>query len=146
MSAETRLLQAFAAQHPDELSRLIERLAPIAFAEVLEALATEQAAAIAARVVPSAAARALTELRQEAAAQIILQMQARSAASVLLRMSPAERERLYRALPDKHASALGAAVEYGTDRAGGRIDPNVPMLLETSPVEAVLDQIARHAA
>ena len=141
MSAEARLVQAFAAQHADEVSRLCEQLAPAAFAEVLEALRAEQAAAIAARVVPLAAALALVELSTETAAAIVLEMVPRSAAVVMLRLAAADRDRLYRALPEKHAAALGALAEYGADRAGGRLDPTVPMLLETLPIADVLDRL-----
>ena len=43
MSAEAQLLHAFVAQHPDEVSRLVEQLAPAMLAEVLGALHVEQA-------------------------------------------------------------------------------------------------------
>ena len=141
MSAETLLVQAFAAQHPDEAARAVEQLAPAVFAEVLDALEVAQAAALAVRVMPLAAALALTQLSTEKAASIVLEIEPRSAAVVLLRLTAAERDRIYEAMPQARAAMLRTLSEYGADRAAGRIDPRAPMLPEALAVSEVIDRL-----
>jgi magnesium transporter len=141
MSAETLLLRSYIARHPDEVARLVEQLAPGAFAEVLAALAADEAAQIAVRAMPLAAALALAELSPELAAAIVLEMVPRDATVIMLRLAAADRERIYRALPGARADMLRTLTEHGSARAGGRMDPRVPMLPEGLPIADVLDRV-----
>jgi magnesium transporter len=141
MSTEALLLEAFAAKYPEELSRLVERLTPAAFAEVLAALPVARAANLAVHAMPLAAALALSELDSERAVALLLEIEPRPAALICVRLGAVERERLYDALPAASAAGLRSLTEYGAARAGGRIDPRVPMLPETLAVAEVLDRL-----
>ena len=140
-SAETLLLRSYAARHPDEVARLVDQLGPSALAEVLAELPVELAASLAVRAMPLAAALSLTELSTELAAAIALEMAPRSATVIMLRLAAADRERIYGAMPKARAEMLRTLTEYGNARAGGRMDPRVPMLPEGLPVADVLGRL-----
>lgn len=141
MSAETLLLRSFAVQHPDEVARLCEQLAASAFAEVLAALAVEQAALLAVHAMPLAAALALAELSPELAATIVQEIEPQAATVIMLRLAGEARERIYGALPKARAGMLRTLTEHGNARAGGRMDPRVPMLPEKLPIADVWSRL-----
>src|SRR6478735_8158059 len=111
MSAELMLVRAFAAAHPDEVARFIERLA----------LEVENAAEVLASTVPLIAATTLTRLDTETAAQILEASHPSLAAGLLFRMERATRSRLLEAVSTERAEDLRRMTEYGPRRAGGRL-------------------------
>jgi magnesium transporter len=140
-SAEALLLRSYTARHPDEVARLVDQLGASAFAQVLAELPVELAATLAVRAMPLAAALALAELSSELASAIVLDMAPRLATVIMLRLAVADRERIYGALPKARADMLRSLTEYGSARAGGRMDPRVPMLPEGLPVADVLGRL-----
>ena len=146
MSTELLLARAFAAAHPDEVARFIERLAPEEGAEVLGALELESAAEVLSRTVPLIAATTLSRLDNEAGAQILEACHPSLAAGLLFRMDRATRARLLDAVPPARAEDLKRMTEYGPRRAGGRLDPRAPALPETLSVSEVFERLRAYPA
>lgn len=146
MSAEQTLVRAFAAAHPDEVARFIERLSTEEAAEVLSALEVEAAAEVLSRAVPLIAASSLAKLETEAGAQVLEACHPSLAASLLFRMSHGARARLLQAVSPAHAEDLKRMTEYGPRRAGGRLDPRAPALPETLLVTEVFERLRAYPA
>jgi magnesium transporter len=140
-SAETLLLRSYTARHPDEVARLVDQLGASAFAEVLSELPADLAATLTVRAMPLAAALSLAALSSELASAIVLEMAPGPATVIMLRLAAADRERIYGAMPKARADMLRTLTEYGSARAGGRMDPRVPMLPEGLPVADVLGRL-----
>lgn len=146
MSAELLLVRAFAAAHPDEVARFIERIPPEAGAEVLEALEPESAADVLSRAVPLIAATTLTRLETGVAGQILEACHPSLASGLLFRMERVTRERLLGTLPEARAEDLRRMTEYGPRRAGGRLDPRAPAMPETLSVSEVFERLRAYPA
>src|SRR6478609_1959260 len=146
MSAESMLVRAFAAAHPDEVARFIERLPPEAGAEVLAALDVENAAEVLASAVPLIAATTLTRLDSATAGQILEASDPSLAAGLLFRMERSTRARLLAAVSEARAEDLRRMTEYGPRRAGGRLDPRAPAMPETLSVSEVFERLRAYPA
>jgi magnesium transporter len=146
VSPEVQLATAFAEAHPDELSRLAERLGPAAYAELLAALPREQAASLLTHAMPLTAALALSLVAPGAAAALLSELDARTAGTIVLRLTQEARERVYEELPIKLAKALRALTSYGEDRAGGRMDPAVLALPSTTAISEALRELRANPA
>jgi magnesium transporter len=146
MSAELPLVRAFAAQHPDEVARFIERLPAEEAAEVLNALEPEQAADVLSRAVPLVGATALGRLDPEVGGRVLEACHPSLAAGLLFRLSHATRARLLEAVSPSRAEDLKRMTDYGPRRAGGRLDPRAPALPETLSVSEVMDRLRAEPA
>jgi magnesium transporter len=146
MNADRLLARAFAATHPDEVARFIERIPPEGGAEVLGALEPESAADILSRAVPLIASTSLARLDNEAAAQIVEACHPSLASGLLFRMPRATRERLLEAVSPARAEDLKRMTDYGPRRAGGRLDPRAPAMPETLSVSEVFDRLREYPA
>jgi Mg/Co/Ni transporter MgtE len=146
MSAELPLVRAFAAQHPDEVARFIERLPAEEAAEVLNALEPEQAADVLSRAVPLVGATALGRLDPEVGGRVLEACHPSLAAGLLFRLSHATRARLLEAVSPSRAEDLKRMTDYGPHRAGGRLDPRAPALPETLSVSEVMDRLRAEPA
>jgi magnesium transporter len=146
MNAELLLVRAFAAAHPDEVARFIERLAPEAGAEVLGALEVESAAEVLSRAVPLIAATTLTRLETSVAGPILEACHPSLASGLLFRMERQTRDRLLDAVSDKRAEELRLMTDYGPRRAGGRLDPRAPAMPETLSVSEVFERLRAYPA
>lgn len=146
MSADQLLVRAFAAGHPDEVARFIERLAPEEGAEVLTALEPESAAEVLSRAVPLIAATTLTRLELGAAGQILEACLPSLAAGFLFRMERATRAKLLGAVSESRAEDLRRMTDYGPRRAGGRLDPRAPAMPETLSVAEVFERLRAYPA
>jgi magnesium transporter len=146
MSADVLLARAFAAAHPDEVARFIERLPPEGGAEVLGALEPESAAEVLARAVPLIAAHSLARLDAKAAGEILEASHPTLAADLLFRLERATRSRLLDAVSPARAEDLKRMTEYGPRRAGGRLDPRAPALPETLSVSEVFERLRAYPA
>jgi Mg/Co/Ni transporter MgtE len=141
MSADVLLVRAFAAAHPDEVARFIERLPPEEAAEVLGALELESAAEVLSRAVPLIAATSLSRLETEVGGQLLEACHPSLAAGLLFRMDHAARTRLLGAVSPARAEDLKRMTDYGPRRAGGRLDPRAPALPETLSVSEVFERL-----
>ncbi len=141
MSAELLLVQAFAASHPDEVARFIERLPPEQAAEVLGALDVESAANVLSRTVPLIAAASLARLEAKAGGDVLEACHPTLAADILFRMDRPTRARLLEAVSAERAENLKRMTEFGPRRAGGRLDPRAPALPETLSVSEVFERL-----
>ncbi len=141
MSPQLLLARSFAQHHPEELSRLAERLGPEAHAELLAVLSHELAASVLACTMPLTAARVLGLLEHETALGVLGAMDPRAAAQALLRVPREERERLYQGLPAKLERTLRTLTAYGDGVAGGRMDPAVHALPITTTPSDALEQL-----
>lgn len=146
MSADVLLVRAFAAAHPDEVARFIERLPPEEAAEVIAALEAESAAEVLSRAVPSIASTSLARLETEAGGQLLEACHPSLAAGLLFRMDHATRTRLLGAVSPARAEDLKRMTDYGPRRAGGRLDPRAPALPETLLVSEVLERLRAYPA
>ena len=146
MSADVLLARAFAAAHPEEVARFIERLPPEGGAEVLAALEPESAADVLARAVPLIAAHSLARLDAKAAGEILEASHPTLAADLLFRLERATRNRLLDAISPARAEDLKRMTEYGPRRAGGRLDPRAPALPETLSVSEVFERLRAYPA
>lgn len=146
MSAELLLVRAFAAAHPEEIARHLERLPAEGAAEVLAALELDGAATVLSRTGPLMAAEALTRMATQAGAELLEACPPSLAAGLLLRMDPGARARLLDALPRARAEDLRRMTEYGPRRAGGRLDPRAPALSETLSVAEVFERLRAQPA
>lgn len=146
MSTELLLVRAFAAGHPEEVARFIERLPPENAAEVLSALDVESAAEVLSRTVPLAAAGAVSRLDDKPGADVLEACHPTLAADILFRMNRATRTRLLDAVSPSLAEDLKRMTEFGPRRAGGRLDPRAPALPETLSVAEVLERLRAHPA
>jgi magnesium transporter len=146
MSAELLLVRAYAARHPEEVARFIERLPPEQAAEVLGALELESVAHVLSRTVPLVAAAAVSRLEAKPGGEILEACHPTVAADVLFRMDRATRARLLDAVSPALAEALKRMTEFGPRRAGGRLDPRAPALPETLSVAAVLERLRAYPA
>ena len=86
MSAELLLVRAFAAGHPEEVARFVERLPPENAAEVLGALDLESAAQVLSRTVPLVAAAAVSRLEAKPGGDLLEACHPTLAADILFRM------------------------------------------------------------
>jgi len=146
MSVDRLLSRAFAAAHPDEVARFIERIPPEAGAEVLGALEPESAVEVLSRAVPLIAATSLARLDNEAAAQIVEACHPSLASGLLFRMDRMTRERLLAAVSPARAEDLKRMTDYGPRRAGGRLDPRAPAMPETLSVSEVFERLREYPA
>ncbi len=146
MSAEILLVRAFAAGHPEEVARFIERLPPEYAAEVLGALEFESAAQVLSRTVPLAAAAAVSRLEAKPGGELLEACHPTLAADILFRMDRATRARLLEAVSPTLAEDLKRMTEFGPRRAGGRLDPRAPALPETLSVAEVFERLRAHPA
>lgn len=146
MSAELLLVRAFAAAHPDEVARFIERIAPESGAEVLAALEPEAAAEVLSSAVPLIAATTVTRLETEIAGAILEACHPSLASSLLFRMERATRDKLLSAVSEERAEDLRRMTEYGPRRAGGRLDPRAPAMPETLSVSEVFERLRAYPA
>lgn len=146
MSAELLLARAFAAAHPEEVARFIERLAPEAGAEVLSALEPESAAEVLSRAVPLIAATTVTRLDTGPGGAILEACHPSLAAGLLLRMESTTRGRFLSALSAERAEDLRRMTDYGPRRAGGRLDPRAPAMPETLSVAEVFERLRAYPA
>jgi len=144
MSADLPLVQAFAAAHPEEVARFIERLPPEEAAEVLSALELESAARVLSRTVPLVAAAAVARLEVKLGGEILEACHPTLAADILLRLSSKTRTQLLEALSPSLSEALKRMTEFGPHRAGGRLDPRAPALPETLSVAEVFERLRAH--
>jgi Mg/Co/Ni transporter MgtE len=146
VSADALLVRAFAAAHPDEVARFIERLAPEAGAEVLGALEPESAADVLSSTVPLIAATSLSRLETEQAGQILEACHPSLAAGLLFRLDRTTRARLLDVISPTRAEDLRRMTDYGPRRAGGRLDPRAPALPETLLVSEVFERLRAYPA
>lgn len=146
MSAELMLVQAYAATHPEEVARFIERLPPDGAAEVVEALEIDTAAEVLARTVPLIATESLARLGVARAAAILEAAHPTLAADLLFRMDRGTREKLLEGVAPARAEALRRMTDYGPRRAGGRLDPRAPALPDTLSVGEVLERLRAYPA
>ena len=146
MSAELLLVRAFAAGHPEEVARFVERLPPENAAEVLSALDLESAAQVLSRTVPLVAAAAVSRLEAKPGGELLEACHPTLAADILFRMDRATRARLLDAVSPSLAEDLKRMTEFGPRRAGGRLDPRAPALPETLSVAEVFERLRAHPA
>ena len=146
MSAELLLVRAYAAGHPEEVARFIERLPPEQAAEVLGALELESTAHVLSRTVPLVAAAAVSRLEAKPGGEILEACHPTLAADILFRMDRATRARLLDAVSPSLAEDLKRMTEFGPRRAGGRLDPRAPALPETLSVAEVFERLRAHPA
>jgi magnesium transporter len=146
MSAEELLVRAFAAAHPEEVARFIERLPPEAGAEVLAVLEPESAAEVLSRAVPLIAATTLTRLETGAAGRILEACLPSLASGLLFRIQSETRRKLLNAVSVERAEDLQRMTEYGPRRAGGRLDPRAPAMPETLSVAEVFERLRAYPA
>lgn len=144
MSAEILLVRAFAAGHPEEVARFVERLPPENAAEVLSALDLESAAQVLSRTVPLVAAAAVSRLEAKPGGELLEACHPTLAADILFRMDRATRARLLDAVSPSLAEDLKRMTEFGPRRAGGRLDPRAPALPETLSVAEVFERLRAH--
>lgn len=146
MSAEVLLVRAYAAGHPEEVARFIERLPPENAAEVLGALELESAAQVLSRTVPLVAAAAVSRLEAKPGGELLEACHPTLAADILFRMDRATRARLLDAVSPSLAEDLKRMTEFGPRRAGGRLDPRAPALPETLSVAEVMERLRAYPA
>lgn len=146
MSADLLLVQAFAASHPDEVARCIERLPAPQAAEVLSALEVESAANVLSRTVPLIAAASLARLETKVGGEVLEACHPTLAADILFRMDRPTRARLLEAVSAERAEDLKRMTEFGPRRAGGRLDPRAPALPETLSVSEVFERLRAYPA
>lgn len=146
MNAEVLLVRAFAAAHPDEVARFIERLPPEESAEVLGSLELESAAEVLSRAAPLIAAISLSRLDTEVGGPLLEACHPSLAAGLLFRMDHATRARLLGAVSPTRAEDLKRMTDYGPRRAGGRLDPRAPALAETLSVAEVFERLRAYPA
>lgn len=125
MSAGGALAGHYAATHPDEVARRLERMPPGDAAGVVSALPPGTAAVLLPHVAPADAARILADLPPDSAAAVARSMRIDLAASLLRRMAPARGSTLLDALPEEQAHGLRALLAHGPETAGGVMDPHV---------------------
>lgn len=140
------LVRAFAAAHPEEVARFIERIPPEEAAEVLGALDAESAANVLSRAVPLIAAHALAGLDAKSGGEILEAAHPTLAAELLFRVDRATRARLLDAVTPARAEDLKRMTEYGPRCAGGRLDPRAPALPETLSVSEVFERLRAYPA
>jgi magnesium transporter len=140
------LVRAFAASHPEEVARFIERLPPEGAAEVLGALDAESAANVLSRAVPLIAAHSLARLDAKAGGEILEAAHPTLAADLLFRLGHTTRARLLDAVTPARAEDLKRMTEYGPRRAGGRLDPRAPAMPETLSVFEVFERLRAYPA
>lgn len=146
MSADVLLVRAFAAAHPDEVARFIERLPPEESAEVLASLEPESAAEVLSGAAPLIAAVSLSRLETEIGGQILEACHPSLAAGLLFRLDHANRARLLGVISPARAEDLKRMTDYGPRRAGGRLDPRAPALPETLSVSEVFERLRAYPA
>jgi len=144
MNAELMLARAFAAQHPDEVARFLERLPPDEAADVLSGLEAEVAATVLSRTAPLMASAGLARLETDTARDVLEALDPGIAAGLLFRMDSPDRQKLLEALPAARAQSLRTMTEFGPRRAGGRLDPRAPALHETLTVAEVMARLREH--
>lgn len=135
------LVRAFAATHPEEVARFIERLPSEGAAEVLSALDVESAASVLARAVPLLAAHSLARLDAKSGGEILEAAHPALAADLLFRLDQTTRARLLDAVSPARAEDLTRMTQYGPRCAGGRLDPRAPALPETLSVSEVFERL-----
>lgn len=140
------LVRAFAAAHPEEVARFIERLPPEGAAEVLGALDAESAANVLSRAVPLIAAHSLARLDEKSGGEILEAAHPTLAADLLFRLDNATRTRLLESVTPARAADLTKMTQYGPRCAGGRLDPRAPALPETLSVSEVLERLRAYPA
>jgi magnesium transporter len=141
MSAELLLAQEFAATHPDEVARFIERSTSEEAAEVLSALDVETAASVLSLTAPLIAAIALARIDAKLGGEVLEAAHPSLAADLLIRMDSPTRARLLDQVSAARADDLRRMTEFGPRCAGGRLDPRAPALSETLSVLEVLDRL-----
>ena len=146
MSTDVLLARAFAAAHPEEVARFIERQPPEGGAEVLGALEVESAVGVLSRAAPLIAAASLAQLDTKAAGEILEACHPTFGAELLFRMDRTTRARLLDAVSPARAEDLRKMTEYGPRRAGGRLDPRAPALPETLSVSEVFERLRAYPA
>jgi Mg/Co/Ni transporter MgtE len=141
MNAEEMLVRAYAAAHPEEVARFVERLPPQDGAEVLATLPAETAAEVLSYAMPLIASSAVAKLATEDAASVLSACHPSLAAGLLFRLGNATRVRLLEGLSPARAEELRRMTDYGPRRAGGRLDPRAPAVPETLSVAEVLERL-----
>jgi magnesium transporter len=140
------LVRAFAAAHPEEVARFIERLPAEGAAEVLGALEAESAANVLLRAVPLIAAHSLAGLDVKFGGEVLEAAHPTLAADLLFRLDHSSRARLLEAVTPARAEDLKRMTQYGPRCAGGRLDPRAPALPETLSVSEVFERLRAYPA
>jgi len=143
MKVGERLVQRFAAAHPDEAARVLGGQAAAQVAEVLARLPEETAATLLAQTSPPVAAAAVGTLDPARGARLLARLPAERAAALLRRLDPEPRERLMREMPG--AERLRPLIVLPEDTAGALMDPGTLALPEDLELDEVRRRLGRHA-
>lgn len=125
MNAGDELGARFAATHPEDAARVLERAQPEETAALLSGIPTATAALVVWRMNISLAAAALSTLEVGRAADIIEELPPSHAASLLRQFNGDRVEALLASVAEKIARALRGVLRYREGSAGALADPQV---------------------
>lgn len=143
MRAETHLGAAFAAAHPDDAARVLERLGPAAAAGALEGMATEAVAGVIGRLVSRSPAELLARMPADRAQAVLAALPADVAAAALRRADPDVQATLLAALEPEAARAVTTRLRHPEDSAVALADPRVITLPDDVSAGEALARVKR---
>lgn len=141
MQAEATLAHAFAARHPVEFARELERHSPSEAAHLLVQLPAQTSTAVLKHMQPLETASCVAAMPSEAAAAIIATLPAEIGSGLLRRLDAPIRNTVIAAMPDDAARAARQLLEHPADSAGAIMDPTVLTLPPDITVSEALHRV-----
>lgn len=123
MSVDARLARAFAAGHPQDAARVLERAEPAHVAKILTDLPPALSAAVYRELAPAPAAACSAKLGDDTLAPIVEALPLDIAAAAMRRLDVPRRAALLARVSDTHREELRALLTYPENTAGALADP-----------------------
>ncbi len=124
--AQVRMAEAFAARHPEDVARILERAAISDVAGLLAKWRPEISGSVASRMVPQVAAAGVAALPTEDAVRVLEAMRSSAAASVLGKVNEGARNLLVDAMRGDASAPVRRLLAQPPGTAGSVMEPIVP--------------------
>lgn len=145
MAAGSELSARFAAAHPEDAARILERSPPDAVAGWLESLPPETAAEVLRHLHVPFAVGCLEHLSDEAANEVCARLPRNHTALLLRRASGTARERILAALPEEEADRLRRLLRHPEGTAAAIADQQAMTLTGDLTVGEARERVQRAA-
>lgn len=146
MTAIAALLEVFAAEHPNDFARLLDRGAVSDVAPLFERMDRASAARLLSRMNATRAAELVAQIEREQAAQLLAAAGASRAALILSHVDAATRRALLDRMSGREADAVRRLLLHGARTAGSVMDAMVLSIAEDATAGEALEQAKQHAA
>ncbi|MET0386877.1 MAG: CBS domain-containing protein [Polyangiales bacterium] len=146
MTAVAALLETFAAEHPNDVARLLDRGTAEQVAPLLDRLERDASARLLSRMNPITAAGVLVRFERDVAAELLAAIGASRGALVLSHVDAATRRSILERMKGREAEAVRRLLLHGARTAGSVMDAMVLSVNEDASVSEALAQAKQHSA